>query len=249
MDAMKLHGIRALIFDFGGTLYDSSFQLVDTTRRFLDEVGLYQHRKLTDSEMLELFSNGPDKWLDEYMLKNDVDMHWKPSNKEWLEYGRRVLHSLGVTKNVDEIATEVQKKWDAIEEGMFANLIDGCKETLEELQNQGYKLSIASNRFDDPSRYFERDRISHLFEVVEYTNVPGYKKPAPYMLIVAAAKMGVNPINCAYVGNMVQFDVAAAKNADMMPILLTWIDKEQADNATPEIIVIDHIRELLQIVK
>lgn len=248
MDAMKLHGVRALIFDFGGTLYDSSFQLVDTTRRFLDEVRLTQHRKLTDSEMLELFSNGPDRWLDEYMLKNDVDIHWKPSNKEWLEYGRRVLHSLGVTKNVNEIAAEVQKKWDTIEEGLFAHLIDGCKETLEELRDSGYKLGIASNRFDDPRPYFERDHISHLFEVVEYTNVPGYKKPAPYMLIMAAARMSVNPMTCLYVGNMVQFDVAAAKNADMMPILLTWIDKEQANKVDTDTIVIDHIRELLDIV-
>jgi phosphoglycolate phosphatase-like HAD superfamily hydrolase len=67
------------------------------------------------------------------------------------------------------------------------------------------------------------------------------------MLIKAAAKLGVNPTKCAYVGNMTEFDIPAAKNAGMVPILITWCYSPN-DSIPPDTIVIEHIKDLLEII-
>ena len=67
------------------------------------------------------------------------------------------------------------------------------------------------------------------------------------MLIKVAATLGVNPSRCAYVGNMIEFDIFAAKNAGMVPILLTWCYPPKTP-IPQDTVVIEHIRELLEMV-
>jgi FMN phosphatase YigB (HAD superfamily) len=106
---------------------------------------------------------------------------------------------------------------------------------------------VASNRFGDPSEILRQDEILHLFDVVEYTNVPGYKKPSPYMLIRVAQQLGINPNKCAYIGNVARYDVEAATRAGMVPVLITWIDPHDEDQLTSDTVVIEHIDDLTEI--
>ena len=91
--------------------------------------------------------------------------------------------------------------------------------------------------------------ILSLFDSIEYSNVPGYKKPSPFLLLKVADDLGVNPRRCVYVGNYVKYDVEAAIRAEMIPILVTWCNPEERENAPPETVIIDHISELLTLLK
>ncbi|NHI84326.1 MAG: HAD family hydrolase, partial [Candidatus Thorarchaeota archaeon] len=128
-------------------------------------------------------------------------------------------------------------------------LADYTKEGLENLHSNGVKLAIASNRFGDPSRFLQEEGIIHYFSAVEYTAVPGYRKPSPYMLLRAAADLKMNPIKCAYVGNMVHCDVAAAMRAQMQPILLTWCNPEEEAKAPRETTIIEDIRSVMDVLE
>ncbi len=241
--------VKAAIFDLGSTLYQTTRHLGDVHREFLASIGLEKYAELTDPQLEGAQSRGPDSWLDGRMLRNNVDIYWEPSREEWIEYDRRLLEEIGVTGSLDELVEEYQERWDSyLSESRYV-LLDRCKETLETLSERGYKLGIASNRFGDPRPYLEEDSILSIFDSIEYSNVPGYKKPSPFMLLKVADELGVNPRRCVYVGNYVKYDVEAAIRAEMIPILITWCNPEERENAAPETVIIDHISELLTLLK
>ncbi|KXH73994.1 MAG: hypothetical protein AM326_10210, partial [Candidatus Thorarchaeota archaeon SMTZ-45] len=217
----KAHSnITGIIFDLGGTLYRPVSDMCGLTRNFLSDVGIGKSHEFSDEYILNAIEE-PHEWLTNYMIENDVDIHWKPEHEHWVEYDRILLAALGV-KDREDIVLAYQKHWDDFHETASFELMEGCKEGLEELKNRRFKLGIASNRFTDPRPLLEDSGILHLFDAVEYTNVPGYRKPSPYLLVKVTATFSTNPHRCAYVGNIVDNDVVAATRAGMIPILLTW---------------------------
>jgi HAD superfamily hydrolase (TIGR01549 family) len=242
---MKLCNISGIIFDLGGTLFSPASDMCGLTRDFLSDSGIGESRDFSDEVIIASLKE-PDEWLIKYMIENDVDIHWKPEHEHWLEYDRILLASLGV-KNREDIVLNYQKEWDRFHEVAGHELMVGCKESLEELKKRGFKLGIASNRFTDPTHLLEKMGIHQFFDIVEYTNVPGYRKPSPYMLVKVAADIGTNPHRCAYVGNIVETDVVAATRAGMIPVLLTWCDPEEEEKVTSDTVVIEHIKDLLEI--
>jgi HAD superfamily hydrolase (TIGR01549 family) len=244
---MILEDINAILFDLGGTLYRKPIDLGDMARQFLEEIGLSEYNQYSDDELTKVRMIRADKWLDEYMLDNNVGVHWSPSYEIWIEYDKLFLIDLGANGNIDHLAKEYQNRWDNLPPTFRSQLLDGVRPTLNELHSRGYELAIASNRFVNPIPRLKRDSLLHLFDAVEWTNVPGYRKPSPYMLIKAAANLEVNPSRCAYVGNMTEFDILAAQNAGMVPILLTW-GYPINNPISSDTILVEHISELLEII-
>ncbi|MBN2230372.1 MAG: HAD family hydrolase [Candidatus Thorarchaeota archaeon] len=241
---MKIEGIKALIFDLGGTLYRPVSNLCGLTRDFLIEAEVGTHEDFPDTTIRRAIQE-PDEWLTSYMIENEVDQHWQPSNEHWIEYDKLLLKALGVEDT--EVVMQYQSKWDEFVEDSTPEIMNGCKECLEELHERGFKLGIASNRFRDPSKLLMKDSIHGLFDAIEYTNVPGYRKPSPFMLLRLTEELQINPRKCAYIGNIVEQDIVAAERAGMLPILLTWLDPQEYDKITSDVIVIEDIMDLLEI--
>ncbi len=243
---MSNQNIRAIVFDLDDTLYTSDARMLDVARRLLGEVGLDKCSGLSDQRLQEAFTRGPDRWLSGYMQKNDADRHWKPSRDLWVEYGRRLLQSLGV-KESKEFAANMILRWMGYGVDMRSHLPEKSKLILEELHSRNYRLGLATNRWEDPTPLLDRDSILHLFDAVEYSRVPGYMKPSPFMLIQAASRLGTNPARCAYVGDFVSIDIEAAKRAGMKPYLLTCYSHNHMEQIPPEVIVVERIMELLDL--
>ena len=242
---MKLDNITGIIFDLGGTLYRPVSDMCGLTRDFLTSAGLGEKQDFPDDVIMKAIKE-PDAWLTNYMIENDVDIHWQPEHEQWIEYDRILLASLGV-KTRGDVVLDYQRQWDNFHEIASPELMEGCVEGLEELKKRGFKLGIASNRFTNPTRHLENSGILHYFDAVEYTSVPGYRKPSPYMLVKVAASFGTNPHRCAYVGNIVEYDVVSATRAGMIPILLTWCDPDEEEKVTSDTVVIEHIKDLMEI--
>lgn len=243
---MKLEGIDALIFDLGGTLYEPASDICGLTREFMSDIGYERIEGFTDEHIKEALV-GANNWLWNYMVENNVPVYWEPKVSEWLQYDVVLFRGLGITENIDELAEKYQQKWDKFFEDVKPVLIEGVREVLEELKRRNIALGIASNRYSDPTQALKKDGIYDKFGAVEFTGVPGYAKPSPFMLLKVAERLRVNPRKCAYVGNIVGHDVVAAQRAEMTPVLLTWVDPKEIDTITPDVVVIDHIDELLEI--
>jgi HAD superfamily hydrolase (TIGR01549 family) len=240
---MPTHGIDCLIFDLGGTLYKPALDLCGLTREFLGRVEQTGTRTYQDTDILEALK-APDAWLDRYMIENNVDPHWQPSPEHWHEFDRHLLTELGVTDDVEKAAVVYQDIWDEFLRNLKPEIIGGVTEAIEGLIERHFKIGIVSNRFGDPSVFLERDGLLGLVSAVEYSDVPGYRKPSPYMLLRVADTVGTNPRRCAYVGNIVKYDVIAARNAEMTPVLITWCDPDEESDASGDVVVIDHIEKL-----
>jgi len=244
---MKEEDIDAIIFDLGATLYNS-LNLAHATRSLLTNIGL-DHLCYVEDPYCIKANEEADVWIDEYMVKEGVGVHWEPDTETWVEYNKVVLKTLGVKEDIHHYAKKYQEHWEEIYEQIRSPLLEGSKETIHQLHARGYTLAIASNRLGDPSPYLEKDGILDYFKAIEYTAVPGYRKPSPYMLHRVADEIGINPMRCVYVGNYVHYDVEAAIRADMKPVLVTKCNPEEAEKAPEEAIVIEEIKELLDLFK
>ena len=118
-------------------------------------------------------------------------------------------------------------------------------DTLGQLTNREYKLAVSTN-WADPRVALRYLGIWDYFQSFQYSIVPGYRKPSPYMLIQNAIELGVNPIRCAFVGDDIKRDVPAAIKAGMHPILITSEDYPE-ENIPEGVIIIHELKELLEL--
>lgn len=188
-----------------------------------------------------------DKFLKTFQIESRVDIHWGGEVEHWLAGNRVLIENLGLEKISDEQLLQMEIHWKKIMATSWESLVEGAKETLEELHRRGYILGICTRRTDNPVGLLKEWEIHHLFSSIYYTAIPGYAKPSPFTLLKAADEIGINPRLCAYVGNYVDADVGASLSAEMLPILTIWSDQKEKDLAPEGTIVIGEIKELLNL--
>ena len=244
---MKPRSTRAIFFDMGGTIYDSTFDPHPIHVRLLEEMKIFGPGEITPQQFEEMYDEEPTEWFVSYVIENGIGQYWDPSQEFWVEFDKQLLIKMGVEERLDELAVDFEKRWNEVLTSPECQscYIESCTPVFEELKREGYFLGIISNRFSNPEPRLRKDGIKQFFDVIEYTATPGYAKPSPFMLIKAAHQLGVNPINCVYVGNKVKLDVEAARRAEMLPVLVTWCTPNDATLVDDKTIVIDDLSKLL----
>lgn len=245
--SMVLKEIKAIVFDMGGVLYDTPREIVIMIRFIFDELGLHQFKDMTDSHILSISSKA-DHIFDHRLVSDNVGPHWLPDFDDSVEYNRIILEILGVAGDLNELATQSHRAWEGAYKVSRPRFIEACRPVLESLHEQGYLLGIASNRRNDPIPHLEDANTLQFFDSVQYSCVPGFRKPSPFMLVQAASELGVNPRKCIYVGDKVEYDVGAAMRAEFMPILIIWCDPSEVEKAPRGTCIISHIDELLDVI-
>jgi FMN phosphatase YigB (HAD superfamily) len=234
-------GIEAVIFDLGGTLVKLPVPLYEYHRRFLQEVcGDEFH---VSDETLAAAHDVANGVIGDYFLQLNVKAEYSLSSADWVRFNYALLKELGVSENLEERAKQYQRLWNDLLSSNPDVLIKGAKEVLEKLSNCGYKLAVATN-WEDPSEGLKNLDIFSFFQSIQWTLIKGYCKSSPYMLIMNAYNLQVNPLKCAFIGDNVSLDVEAARRAGMVPILLTPKKYEDV-----QIHIISDITELLYILK
>jgi putative hydrolase of the HAD superfamily len=131
--------------------------------------------------------------------------------------------------------------------------VDGGKEVVVELHRRGYVLGLISNVITSQEipDWMEEDGFSPYFKSVVLSSVIGKRKPDPALYLEAAARAGVEPARCAYVGDNLKRDVTGTRAAGfgMTVILLDPAEDEQVpitDENRPDAII-HQFRELLDV--
>jgi pyrophosphatase PpaX len=97
----------------------------------------------------------------------------------------------------------------------------GMEDVIVRLHEEGVRLGIVTaKRRATVDLAFARLRVGHLFETVVGGDETQRHKPDPQPLLEAARRLGVAPVDCAYVGDS-PFDIRAAKNAHMYSVAVT----------------------------
>ena len=208
---------EAVIFDLGGTLVRLPVHLYEYHRKFL-RIICGNEFQVSDEE-LAAAHDVANRVIGDYLLQLNVKAHYSPSSEDWFHFNYALLKELGISKNLEERAGHYHRLWDEFLSSIPQILVTGAKEVLEELSNRGYKLGAATN-WENPSEALSKLGIFSFFQSIQWTLIEGYCKPSPYMLIMNAHDLEVNPLKCAFVGDDVKRDVEAAKRAGMKPILI-----------------------------
>lgn len=244
MTHIPLKDIRALIFDLGDTLYSLPASLFEMHKRFLREVCGDEFD--VTIEAFEVAHHTAEREVSDRLVRENIPMDHSFSVEEWIQFDRTILREFGVTENLEGKAIHYQRLWDEMLSGESLVLKPHAKGVLEELSRRGYKLAVATNWEQNPRELLENTGVLHLFQSVQYTMVHGFSKPSPYMPILNAHEMGVNPLKCALVGDSNRKDVRAARRAGMKAVLIVSDSKEDPD-VPEDVVVIRDLRELLSL--
>jgi pyrophosphatase PpaX len=96
------------------------------------------------------------------------------------------------------------------------------EDVIVRLHADGVRLGVVTAKLRATAELaFRRLEVGHLFEVLVGGDETEGHKPSPDPLLLAARRMGVDPIDCAYVGDS-PFDIRAAKAAHMYAVAVTW---------------------------
>jgi pyrophosphatase PpaX len=129
------------------------------------------------------------------------------------------MHALAPDR-VEELVTVYR----AHNEPLHAELVCcvGIDDLLVRLKDEGRRLGIVTaKRRATVALAFDVLPLAHLFETVVGGDETKRHKPDPEPLLLAAERMGVDPEDCAYVGDS-PFDIRAAKAAGMFAVAVTW---------------------------
>ena len=122
--------------------------------------------------------------------------------------------------HVDELVTVYRAHNLPLHEEVAA--FDGVEDVLLRLHEEGVRIGIVTAKWRSTVELaFARLRVAHLFEAVVGGDETEKHKPNPEPLLLAAHRLGVNPQDCAYVGDS-PFDIRAAKAAHMYAVAVTW---------------------------
>jgi len=185
--------VKAVIFDWDGTLADTKEAVVRSFQKVLVEAGC-----LVSDEFIERrVGVGTKKTLEEVLEECDV------------RFGDEMLENLAGEKiRIQANLTEI------------VSLFDGAIELLENLQGR-IKIALATmSSRKVVAKLLSEKRIGGYFDVVVSADEIFKPKPDPEVFLVSATKLGVKPEDCVVVEDSV-FGVRAAKAAEMKCIAVS----------------------------
>ena len=187
--------IKALIYDLDGTLADTLPSLCQAINMTMDHYGA----PLRTCEDVRLAIGNGARMLVKRLLPDALANHEDKVTEALLYYNARYAETYTA-----------------------ADCYDGIQDAVTALCHRGYTLAVLSNK---PDKYtVALCRI--LFPENTFALTRGQQegvptKPDPTAPLSIAARLGVKPEECAFIGDS-EVDIRTAKNAGMMSVGCAW---------------------------
>ena len=209
-----------IIFDFDGTLLDTLKDLMISVNFVLDK---YDFPFRNIDEIRRFVGNGVARLI-ELAIPEGLN---NPKYEECLVDFR------------DHYSVNMQNNTDSYE---------GINEILEQLSKEGYKIGVASNKFDEALKELNKVYFGEYIKVAIGQSEKIRKKPAPDIVFKVLEELGSTVDKAIYVGDS-EVDVKTAKNSGLICVGVTWgfRDKEVLEREGADYII-DRPKQLLKII-
>ena len=191
--------IKAVIFDFDGTLADTIDALREGINMTMEHYGFPLHT----NENIKRFINKGARVLVKLSLPED-----KQNDEAFLD--------------------EALEKYRECYEKVYLHTdraYDGIPEAIEALRAKGTKLAVLSNKPDAFTKALCKAIFGDVFEIaLGAGDFP--HKPDPSAALYVAETLGVKPYECAFIGDS-DIDMKTAQNAGMLPVGVSWGFREK----------------------
>ncbi|MEM2440380.1 MAG: HAD family hydrolase [Candidatus Bathyarchaeia archaeon] len=208
-----LSKIKAVLFDFIGTLVNVKGYSLDTSRMKLYKAILDAGFKVGRKEFLDAYARAHEKYrVIRYQKLVEV------TNAVWIS---EALNNLGFDTNPKDwrIKTAVNFFFED-----YVNLfrLRRCAKQVLGMLIETYKLGLVSNFTYAPVIYagLRKVGINHFFNVVLVSEAVGWRKPHANIFNEALKRLGVKAEETIFVGDSPDEDISGAKQLGMKTIFV-----------------------------
>lgn len=205
--------IRAVLFDFDGTLVFHTPDSVDVIRAACAE---RNHR--IDAQTERRLRRTRHQYFVDPLIREELVGLSIP--EFWRHFNRRLLQVCGFEDDVERFAAHVDELF--AQTTFTYDCPPNGGQTLAALRERGYPLGLITNRENVPRFHELLDQadLHPFFDVTVASGEVGVRKPEPGIFHAALVRMGVTPDACLYVGDNYWADVVGAERAGIAPALL-----------------------------
>jgi phosphoglycolate phosphatase len=214
--------VDAVIFDLDGTLIDSAPIYYELIEVIFERLSIPP----VDREvLLEAMKDGEFEW--DLVLPDGM----KARKEKVIKNARSII---------DDIAPSMFRKQ--------VKLIPGTAEVLKEIAAEGLRLALATSTLRDYMAVklapLKEAGIENLLEIIITADDVRNKKPHAEPLLKCSRMLGLDPGQCAYVGDT-RVDIRAGKAAGMQTVgVLTGFDGYEALKNEKPTVIIDSVVDL-----
>ena len=212
--------IRAVIFDWGGTL--TPWHTVDHDALWRSVCSLHFDRARADELAAAILAAERSLW----------ELAETAHRSGTLE---QVFQRAGVTPT-DALLASYYEAWDP---HTFTD--PDVPGVLAGLRSRGIRAGVLSNTLWPRSaheRVFQRDNVLALFDGAVFSSEIPWSKPHPEAFRAAMAAVGVDdPAACVFVGDRPYDDIHGAKSAGMRAVLIPHSEVPSFDGAAPDAVI------------
>ena len=193
--------LRAVIFDLYETL--------------ITEWG---HEKLTKRQTAAMLGIPYEAFAAETELLHEAQYRGQIPYEESL---RSVCRKIGADVS-EEAFRRVTEKRRATKAACFASVHEGIVPMLTELRARGLRTAILSNCSAEEVAALGSSVLTPLFDAVIFSYETGLCKPDPAIYRLAAARLGVSPAECLFIGDGGSCELYGAAEAGMRACRALW---------------------------
>lgn len=234
--------LRAVTFDFWGTLYGNAFAREE--RLALLEAALARAGAARSREQLEAAYEQAWKSFDRLWLVE----HRPLGTAQWL----RTMLELLEARLPEEAQAELVR---ALEEVLLSldlpRPVEGAPEVVRRLA-QRYRLGLISDVGLTPGRVLReilrRDGLLSLFRALTFSDEFGQTKPEPALFLSTLEQLGVDPWEAAHVGDLPETDLRGARAVGMRAVLFLGVSR-RTDGQTLADAVFGRYEELEEVLE
>jgi len=205
---------KAVFFDLGGTL------LVMRRDRIFRRVLIEEGWDVPLEKIHTTYLEEERWWLSHYGPRS---MSPEQTTEAYRHLDQRVFSALFPDETEAEslrVSRQVRKRWPELGNEIPLALYPDVEPTLTRLKFEGFSMGLISNAPADTAKTVESLGLNDYLDPVVISGSVGYTKPNPEIFRIAMKLADVQPEMAAHVGDFYEADVAGAKNAGMLGILL-----------------------------
>lgn len=208
---------KLLIFDLDGTLVDTLEDLKNAVNYAL-KIRNYPSR--SKEQVRKAIGNGVPK-----LVARSIPLH-----EDDPDY-------LNILKDV--------KEYYSIHHSDFTSPYPYVKETLFNLKQEGYFLTVATNKVQDVASVLINNLYPKLFDYIQGDEPNMERKPSPMMIESLCQRFGVTKEEAFYIGDT-NVDMQTAENSKVDYVLVTYgyRTKEELKDQCPNRPTLDEITDL-----
>ena len=218
---MANHILRAVIFDFGGTLMYGRQDWEPVIAQADEALTRYLLSQGMDIN-ITTFPHQFRKYLANYFKQREKDL----LETTYTYVLREILKEKGYDDVPDDILRNALDALFAVTQENWV-LEEDALPTLRKLEGLGYRMGILSNAGDDldVQQLAQRFGITQYFDFILTSAACSYRKPHPRIFEMALSKWYLLPAEAVMVGDNLDADVYGAQNAGMFGV---WISRRAA---------------------